>query len=84
MSNVLVTGFSGFSGTGLQSPKPPGGISFSFLELALVLKVGFGPAKLSSVQKTPQVCSVSLQHSSSGARNLPCLNIIISSSAGEE
>lgn len=39
-------GFLGFSGTGLQGPKPLGGISFSFLELALVLKIGFGPAKL--------------------------------------
>lgn len=34
------------SGTGPQSLKPPGGILLSFLELALVLKVGLGPAKL--------------------------------------
>lgn len=36
------------------------------------------------MQMTPRVCSVSLKHSSSGARNFPRLNIIISSSAGEE
>lgn len=36
------------------------------------------------MQKTARVCSISLKHSSSGARNIPCLNIIISSSAGEE
>lgn len=36
------------------------------------------------MQKTPRVCRVSLKHNSSGARNFPCLNIKISSSAGEE
>lgn len=39
-------GFLGLSGTGLQSSNPLGGVSFSFLELALVLKVGFEPTKL--------------------------------------
>ena len=36
------------------------------------------------MQKAPQACSVSLKCSSSGARNFPRLNIIFSSSAGEQ
>lgn len=46
MSSLLVGGSWGFSGTGLQSPKPLGGFSFSFLAQAAMLKVGLGPAKL--------------------------------------
>lgn len=36
------------------------------------------------MQKTPRICSVSLKHSSAGARNFPRLCIISSSSAHEE
>jgi len=45
MSSLLGRGLL-CSGTGLQCLKPLGGILFSLLELASVLKVGLGPAKL--------------------------------------
>lgn len=87
MSDALVE-VPGFFWHRSAKPKASGrhfiflsGIRFSAEGWVSASKASFEP---SAVQKTPQVCSVSLKRSSSGARNFPCLNIIISSSAGEE
>lgn len=73
-----------------RSAKPKGsGRHFAFLSgISFSAEGWFGASKTSSelraVQKTPRVCSISLKHSSAGARNFPRLCIISSSSAHEE